>query len=422
MKAKALALSVLLTFMYVIPVSGDVKDKPISSATIVTNPQRIVYDIGEDVDLYGMRVKIVFEDGEEYTATQQDLTYSGYNSKQEGSQLITANYGDYSIPFSVTVKTGALSSISIKANKPSTSWITGDTIKPNDFTVTANYDVGSKRKVDDFEYDIHTLKSGRNTITIRYLDKTSTVILDAKDNTCQTIRIDNPGTSTFNIGEPFNWNGLKVLAHYLDGSDRDVTKECTVKGVSTVTKGDYYVEVTFDGKRVTYPIHVVNSAFKRMDTSKWRAESTIDLYFNDRETPITVTAKDVVVTDDNTSGIRSYAVTYAGKTYYENTQIPTEDKRYLGSNRVIVEVPIGIKLAKNKVGVRGYVPKTTLQSSSKSPITIEVTPNQEIPTLRGWNTPISFPEAGNQTWALDITGDISDSGYHTFNARLEVNQ
>lgn len=246
----ALATSIALNTL---TVRAEVKDKPVAKLEVMSQPQRTVYDVGEDVDLYGMKVKVTFTDGEIYVANSNDLTYQGYQPNVEGSQLILAMYGEYSVPITVTVKQGELRSISVKLNKTGV-WIAGTTLTPDMFKVTAHTDSGSTRDVEDFTITPTVLTEGRNNITIDYHGETATAVIDAKKNSVQTIRIESPGKQEFDYGEGFSTQGLKVIAHFLDGSERDVTADCTVTGVNTGKLGEQYAKVEYEEKLVTYKV------------------------------------------------------------------------------------------------------------------------------------------------------------------------
>lgn len=403
---------------------GEVKDKSVASITLLNGPQRIVYDVGEDIDLYGMQVKVVFTDGEEYIAGYSDLTCEGYNPQLEGSQLLIAKYGQYSVPFSVKVQRGTLRSISVSLKSTDTYWIAGKSLTKNNFVVTGNYDVGSSREVTDFVFNPNVLAVGRNDIVVSYQDKSATVVIDARENSCQSIRIETPGTSEFQVGEPFNWRGLKVVAHYLDGAERDVTAACAVKGVVTSRQGRQYAEVTYEDKIVTYPVDIINMVFDRLDIEHWSDEKVVYVYFQDREEPIAVGEEGVYITDDNKAGIRTFIVTCAGKTYQTNVSIPEEERKYINSKRVTVQVPVGITLKTNDLGELGYVAKTPLKSLTEGTIEINISSAMEIPKLRGIPTKLSLPKMSTTDLVLDIPkekyADSKIQEYYRFNAELEV--
>lgn len=403
---------------------GEVKDKPVASITLISGPQRIVYDVGEAIDLYGMQVKVVFTDGEEYTAGYTDLTCEGYNPQQEGSQLLIAKYGDYSVPFSVKVQQGTLRSISVSLKTTDTYWIAGKSLTKNNFIVTGSYDVGSSREVTDFVFNPSLLEVGRNVITVSYRDKSATVVIDARENSCQSIRVETPGTSEFQVGEPFNWRGLKVIAHYLDDTEKDVTSDCIVKGVVTSRQGRQYAEVTYKDKIVTYPVDVINMVFDRLDVEHWTDENIVYVYYQNKEEPVAVGPEAVYVTDDNKAGMRTFMVTYAGKTYQTNVSIPAEERKYINSKRVTVQVPIGITLKTNDGGELGYVAKTPLKSLTESTVGIKVSPVAEIPKLQGLPVALSVPKMSTIELTLDIPrekyADSKVQEYYRFNVELEV--
>ena len=298
----ALATSIALNTL---TVQAEVKDKPVAKLEVMSQPQRTVYDVGEDVDLYGMKVKVTFTDGEIYVANSNDLTYQGYQPNVEGSQLILAMYGEYSVPITVTVKQGELRSISVKLNKTGV-WIAGTTLTPDMFKVTAHTDSGSTRDVEDFTITPTVLTEGRNNITIDYHGETATAVIDAKKNSVQTIRIESPGKQEFDYGEGFSTQGLKVIAHFLDGSERDVTADCTVTGVNTGKLGEQYAKVEYEEKLVTYKVNVVQYIFDHIDITRWKDENVVEVYYKDREEPVVVTAQNVYIVDQDSTGTRIF--------------------------------------------------------------------------------------------------------------------
>lgn len=403
---------------------ADVKDKPVASLTVLSLPQRVVYDVGENVDLYGMRVKVVFTDGEESTVGYEDLTYDGYNPQQEGSQLIVAKYGDNSVPFSVTVQRGSLREISVKLKTTMNPWVAGYVLSKDNFTVTADYDVGSTLEVTDYVFNPNTLSVGRNNITVSYHEKAATVIIDARENSCQSLHVETPGTEEFQLGEPFNWKGLKVTGHFLDGSDRDVTSDCKIKGAVTNRKGTQYVEVTYKDKIVTYPVNVIVKVFDHLDASKWESDGVVAIYYKDKNDPIYVDKNLVRILDDNKAGIRTVIVTYAGKTYQTNIDIPKEERRYINSKHILISVPIRVNIVTNESGELGYMKKTIIQSLTDIAMSMRLSTPIQVPKLSGLPTVLTVPKESSVDLALDISNEpyaeTKAHEYYMINSELEV--
>lgn len=419
----SLYLAVGLSLLVSTTAFAEVKDKPVVDIKLLSSPQRTVYDVGEDVDLYGMKVQVTFNDGEIYTASYTDLVVEGYNSQQEGSQLILARYGNYTVPFSVMVKKGTLQSINAKL-KETRVWVEGAKLTPDMFKVTATLDTGTEREISGFEISPDVLQKGRNILTITYQGRTSTVTIDARENSVQSVRIESPGKEEFNYNEPFTTKGLHVVAHYLDGSEKDVTAECKVSGINTGQKGLQYANVEYAGKIVTYKVNVVQLVFDRIDTSPYKEDGVVYVYFKEREEPYVVTKDLIYIEDDNTTGMRTYKVFLNGTTYKCTEEIPDEDKVYRGSREVLVGVPIGINIKTDDVGQLGYIPATEVQSRTEASVRIHVESYEEIPYIQGLPATITVGKNGTVEMPMHMVRDFISTQrsvqFKRFKVKVEV--
>ena len=402
---------------------GAVVDKDVLSVELITFPNRVVYDIGEDVDLYGMTVKVKFVDGEEAVVDYKDLMCVGYDHNRVGSQLVSAMYGSVPVPFSVTVKEGTIKAINAALN-PRQVWIGGTKLLPNDFTVKAILDTGKEEEITDFDYTPKYLNSGRNVITVTHGNLKSLVSVEAKENVCQSIRIEAPGTQEFDVGELFNQTGLKVIAHYLDGSEDDVTTACKVTGVNTGKAGKYYAEVTYQEKKATYEVTVSSYTFSRIDISRYYETGTVDLYFNERQEPVTIDTDNIKYEDDYATNTRTFYVVYKNNTYTVDAEIPEDEQKVVGSNRIQVNVPIGLKLSVNSDGLTGYVEPVKLVCNGESLLKVHTSMQNPVEFINGLPAIISYPRVGSTTFPLDIEeiklNPATDSMYYLFNSTLEV--
>lgn len=86
--------------------AGEVTNK--TSVIKVTAPEKIFYEFGEELNLDGLKVEAVLEDGTTQKLTESDYTVSGYNKSVTGLQRIKVSYttGDqeYEDTFTVFVK------------------------------------------------------------------------------------------------------------------------------------------------------------------------------------------------------------------------------------------------------------------------------------------------------------------------------
>lgn len=418
-KLKCFSAGVLISTALTFSAFAAVKDKPVASIDVVTPPQRITYGLGEDVDLYGIKVKVTFTDGEELIADYNDLTCAGYDPQQLGSQLILVQYGQASAPFTVTVKDSVVNGLDITFAK-SGPWISGTKLKASDLNVKAILDTGAKQTVTDFDFEPKLLQTGRNVITVTYGAVKSTVSLEAYANECQSIRIAKPGKQEFDVGELFSWQGLQVIGHFRDGSEADVTSACSVTGVNTGKAGKYYAEVTYEEKKATYEVNVIELSFKELDVSMYKETGAVELYFNERSEPVIVPNEDISVQDNNETGVRSFYVTYKGSTYTKDVEIPEDERIMTGSNHILVQVPIGVSV---KADSNGYIQKTLLKSAGDKKTKVTIGDKRESGLINGLPAVIHMPAYGNTELGLDlILENLTESLYVPFSIKVEVEE
>lgn len=74
----------------------------ITGIEIVSKPDKLSYDLKQELDSTGMVVKAVYNDGTRTAVS--DYTLQGFDSKTEGEKTVTVAYNDFTAEFTVTVK------------------------------------------------------------------------------------------------------------------------------------------------------------------------------------------------------------------------------------------------------------------------------------------------------------------------------
>jgi hypothetical protein len=69
----------------------------------LTGDYRTEFDLGEDLDFSGMRVKALYSDGSGQEIPWTDLTVEGYNKNQRGEQNLKLSYKEAYVLLTVTV-------------------------------------------------------------------------------------------------------------------------------------------------------------------------------------------------------------------------------------------------------------------------------------------------------------------------------
>ena len=73
------------------------------SINITSTPYKTSYYVGEELDLSGLEVQVVYLDGYAYGITVTNDMVSGFDSSVAGTQTLTVTYGDYTATFEVEV-------------------------------------------------------------------------------------------------------------------------------------------------------------------------------------------------------------------------------------------------------------------------------------------------------------------------------
>ena len=78
--------------------------------------------------------------------------------------------------------------------------------------------------------------------------------------TLESISVEGPTKTEYAIGEELDLSGLKVTAHYSDGSSEEIAvEECEISGFDSETAGDKVVTVSYGGKTAEFTV-VVNES------------------------------------------------------------------------------------------------------------------------------------------------------------------
>lgn len=408
-----LTLVITLVLLASQVVYGDVSDKPVVDIEVVRQPTRVVYGTNEDIDLAGIQVRVTFNDGTQETVCAEDLTAQGFQKGVIGSQLVIAKYGNYSAPFTVTVKEQAITKI--RATLKSTNLYEGDVITADDVTVKGVLDVGGTVDINNFRMAPYTVVIGGNTVTITYGELETSITFSGRENTLQSISVDSPGKSKFLVGEDFSTDGLKVTAKYTKGNTSDVTGFCQVEPPDMSEPGRQYAKVKYKGREAVYAIELIKVTFDHIDLENYTEDGSVKLYFDGIEEPVTIPKQDVYKIDNNVTGERTLRVWYLGQMYETVVELPEEERLYTGHKTIIADVPIRMNLVTDESGMLGYYQQTALDAKNCK-VKLTVTPVEES-VVSGVPLTITTPEY----MKLSIPRELYDGKSSiTLNTKMEV--
>ncbi|MDR1028948.1 MAG: bacterial Ig-like domain-containing protein [Clostridiales Family XIII bacterium] len=155
-----------------------VRELTVASIAITSNPAKLSYIEGQDLDLSGGTIRVTYEDTSEATVPMANATISGYNKNQTGPQTITVAYKGQSDTFGVTVAAKTPTGLTLDTSKAKKAYLEGQDLDTSNLGIRVAFDNGltETKAVSACTitgYDAGTL--GAQTVTVSYTENSATV-------------------------------------------------------------------------------------------------------------------------------------------------------------------------------------------------------------------------------------------------------
>ena len=155
-----------------------------SKLEMIAAPEKTEYLIGEELDLAGIKLQAVYNDGS--VAEITDYSVSGYDKDKEGTQTVTLTYTKpngktVNATFTVNVidNTPKVNAIRITRLPDKLQYLRKESLDTTGMVVEAVYTDGSVKTVTDYTTSgYNALKYGEHTVTVKYGDFTATFTVE----------------------------------------------------------------------------------------------------------------------------------------------------------------------------------------------------------------------------------------------------
>lgn len=200
-------------------------EKEIDYLDIVSNPDKVEYNVGDELDLTGLDLRIVYTDETELDLALADVEVTGFDTNTIGEQTITVTYEDVSATFTVTVfdpdADKELLSINVKSLPTTQQYVVGASFDDTGLVIEAVYNTGEKEDVTDYTlsgFDSSAVNLD-GEVTVTFEDKTATFSYKIRETIVQgitdtTITVGNTAATSgvfAAVGVPFNEG---ILAYF----------------------------------------------------------------------------------------------------------------------------------------------------------------------------------------------------------------
>ena len=290
------------TTSFNVEIVEDYEEKEIEKIEFVSLPSKTKYELGDDLDLSGGKIKVTYTDGNVsiIDLTNENVSVSGYDKYKEGLQLVTITYKNKTLEFSVDVVEKIvddeieIKSIKIKSLPNKTSYIVGEELDLEGGVIEVTYSDETKEEISMTDQNVIITgydknKVGNQILTVNYNKKltTFTVIVEEKgsdddndnenDDNVDDGKDDNdndnedevkvekisikslPNKTKYKVGEELELEGGVIEVTYSDGSTKEVSltdSKVKVTGYDNEKIGMQQVTVSYENKITTFTVQI----------------------------------------------------------------------------------------------------------------------------------------------------------------------
>ena len=230
----------------------------------ITKPTKLIYKIGESIDLTGGTVQAVMSSGTATTPvamTDSNVTIQGFDTSSEGAKTIQVTYQGITKTFGITV-VDELSSMIIKTLPNKLDYRYGENLDVTGGTIEIEKESGSKEIINmtrDMVSGYNPKTVGSQTLTVTYEGLTQQFIVNVEDYVSH-LKVQAPSKGEYEYGEDLDLAGGKVLIIMASGKTEE-TAEMTASmtsGFNAKQTGQQTITVEYKGLQGKFTVNVVD--------------------------------------------------------------------------------------------------------------------------------------------------------------------
>ena len=230
----------------------------------ITKPTKLVYNVGETIDLTNGKVKEIMASGlatSPVAMTDSQVTITGFDTTTVGAKTITVKYKGFTKTFSITV-VDPTSSMVIKTLPDKLDYKYGEELDLTGGTIQITKTSGSTQILNITKQMIsgyNPKKLGSQVITVTYDGKTAEFSVNVEDYVKQ-LNIKKPTKLEYEYGEELELDGGEVSVVMASGkiSDKTALTASMVEGYNKKKEGKQTLKVTYKGLYGKFDVNVVD--------------------------------------------------------------------------------------------------------------------------------------------------------------------
>ena len=277
-----------------------IEEKALEKIEIIAEPNKKTYIQNyEELDVTGGKIRLIYNDK---TTEEIDMTkemVSGFDNREVGLQTLTVTYREKTATFGITIVKKELEKIEIIAEPNKKTYIqNSEELDITGGKIRLTYNDETTEEIDmakEMVTGFNNTEPGPKTLTVTYGGKTVTFEITVVAKELVSIEIaQQPNKKTYIQNyEELDVTGGKIRLIYNDETTEEINMTTgMVSGFSNTTLGPQTLTVTYEGKKATFEVTIVEERTARLDKT--------DIVLNaGEETTLTI-----ITTPDNVE--RSY--------------------------------------------------------------------------------------------------------------------
>lgn len=229
----------------------DVKEKQLTGIEITSLPTKTEYVEGEALDLTGLQVTAVYDNGEQIIIPENDYSIGGFGNTP-GQHAVSVSYNGVAAVFDVTVNALNIETLSLVSKPNKLTYEMGEELDLNGTEISAKYTNGNIENVDISDCTIsgyNKENAGVQTVVAEYRDTSVCFVVNVKNivDTTAILKIGRAyGVRGANITVPANIvNNTGISKFKIDITyDKSLFSACEAVPTDLIKNGTFLTSVS----------------------------------------------------------------------------------------------------------------------------------------------------------------------------------
>ena len=297
-------------------------ERELTGINIKTNPTKLTYKKGENLNTSGLTLTATYNDGTTETI-ETGFECTPTKLDKEGIQTITVAYGGKTATFNVTVKK-ELESIKVITPPTKTSYVVGQSFDKTGMVVQATYNDGTTANITGYTItNGSSLTNGQSSVTISYTEgeitakTTQTITVEGK----KISRIERLNIDAFVLevvqGDTLN-REVDIRVIYNDG-DEEIVSGVTVEPKVFNQLGTQAITATYAGH--TIKLVEVEVVPKELTSIKVTKLPTNTQYIEGQDFDSSGMEVEATYNNEKTANITGYKIAYGSNLTKGQTEV-----------------------------------------------------------------------------------------------------